>query len=412
MGSVLPFASASAAILVSAALWAVWRSRKSVLSRVRQNKPDQQVPLVSRGPLNVLDLIANTPIVYIRSLSDATGCTVLGKAEFTNLGGSSKDRVALRIVRDAEANDLIRPHSNDTLFEGTVGRYLFYLMELYSTGISLALVARAKGYNCHIVMPDDQAQAKYDILNALGATVEKVRPCSIVDENHFVNIARRRAEEYTRANQHLGPRGLFCDQFESESNFQAHLHGTGPEIYKALGDKIDAFVMGAGTGGTLAGVASFLRPLIPGMNVVLADPQGSGLHSKVKHNVLYSPFEREGSRRRHQVDTIVEGIGQNRWTRNLEKIFNEKLVDDSVKVTDEEALEMSRYVMENDGLFLGSSSSVNLVAAYRVAKALPQGSTVLTILCDSGTRHLQKFWHTGWLEEQGLATKFGKSLSF
>jgi len=252
------------------------------------------------------------------------------------------------------------------------------------------------------------------VLAALGATIEKVRPCSIVDKSHFVNIARERAlqanlllkqpslislNSYTSTSS----RAFFCDQFDSPANYKAHYSTTGPEIFAQTGGKIDAFVMGAGTGGTLAGVASYLKPLLPSLHVILSDPQGSGLYAKVKHNVLYSPEESEGSRRRHQVDTIVEGIGQNRSTKNIDRLFSESLIDDSVKVTDQEAVEMSRYIMNEDGLMLGSSSSVNLVAAYRVAKALGPGHTIVTILCDSGMRHLTKFWSKEYVENEGLS---------
>ncbi|KAJ3204147.1 hypothetical protein HK099_001253 [Clydaea vesicula] len=338
---------------------------------------------------SIVSLVGNTPMLRIKSLSEATGCDIVGKAEFMSIGGSSKDRVALFIINEAEKDGLIKPYTGSTIFEGTVG----------STGISLALIAKAKGYNCHIVMPDDQSEEKYLLLNSLGATVEKVRPCSIVDKNHFVNVAKRRANEMNNEPDKLS------DQFESNANFKAHYTTTGPEIFKQTGGNIDAFVMGAGTGGTLAGVSSYLKPLIPSIKIVLADPQGSGLHAKVKHNVLYSPFEKEGSRKRHQVDTIVEGMGQNRRTKNIDKLFENHLIDDSVKVKDIEALEMSRYVMKNDGLFIGSSTSVNLVAAYRCAKALGPGHTIVTILCDNGLRHLTKFWNDEYCKKLGLVSK-------
>ncbi|KAI9208631.1 tryptophan synthase beta subunit-like PLP-dependent enzyme, partial [Polychytrium aggregatum] len=354
----------------------------------------------------VAELIGNTPLVRINSLSDATGCEILGKCEFLNPGGSSKDRVALSIIEDAERRNLIRPHSGCTITEGTVG----------STGISLATVARAKGYQCHIVMPDDQAQEKYEILERLGARVEKVRPVSIVDQGHFVRVAKTRAESITqeamRANE-SGPMGsldiptgagFFCDQFENLANFEAHLRTTGPEIFSQCNGQLDAFVMGAGTGGTIAGVAHYLKPRMPNLQIVLADPWGSGLFNKVKFGIMYAPTEAEGTRRRHQVDTVVEGIGINRLTENFKQLLGkahsseaglrpvEHYVDDAVRVTDREAVEMSRYLMREDGLFVGSSSSVNCVAAYRVAKRLGPGHRIVTVLCDSGSRHLTKFW--------------------
>ncbi|KAJ3180617.1 hypothetical protein HDU85_004021 [Gaertneriomyces sp. JEL0708] len=362
------------------------------------------------------ELIGNTPLLHIKSLSAATGCTILGKCEFLNIGGSAKDRVALGIIQEAERLGLIRPHQNDTLYEGTVG----------STGISLAVIAKAKGYRCHICMPDDQAQEKYDLLEKYGATVEKLRPVSIVDKNHYVNVAKRRAEEinalYAKASDPDSPdltaeererilkngRALFCDQFENLANYQIHYRTTGPEIYTQTGgcsggksgEQISALVLGAGTGGTLAGLTSYLKPRLPGLRIVLADPQGSGLFHKIKHGIMYSPTEREGSRKRHQVDTVVEGIGINRVTRNFGVV--ERYVDDAVRVSDREAVEMSRWLVKEDGLFIGSSSAVNLVATYRTAKALGPGHTLVTLLNDHGTRHLTKFWNDAYIEKAGL----------
>lgn len=238
-------------------------------------------------------------------------------------------------------------------------------------------------------MPDDQAVEKSDLLLKLGATVERVRPASIVDQNQFVNMARRRAQEHTADPDRPG-RGFFADQFENTSNYRAHQESTGPEIYEQTGGQLDAFVAGAGTGGTLSGVALALKPLIPNIKVVLADPQGSGLYNKVKYGVLFSPTEAEGTRRRHQVDTIVEGVGLNRLTANFSAGLH--FVDDAVKVTDEQAMRMARWLVEKEGLFVGSSSAVNCVAAATLAKRLGKGKRIVTVICDSGTRHLSKFW--------------------
>lgn len=205
-------------------------------------------------------------------------------------------------------------------------------------------------------MPDDQACEKSDLLLKLGAEVERVRPASIVDKNQFVNKARARAEEHTVLSERRG-RGFFADQFENEANWRAHFEGTGPEIFEQTGGLLDAFVAGAGTGGTISGVALYLKPRIPHMRVILADPQGSGLLNRIKYGVMFDPKEREGTRRRHQVDTIVEGIGINRVTQNFEA--GRELVDDAVRVTDEQALQMARYLVEHDGIFAGSSSAVN-----------------------------------------------------
>ncbi|GAC72044.1 cysteine synthase [Moesziomyces antarcticus T-34] len=411
-------------------------------------------------------LIGNTPLMRINSLSDATGCEILGKAEFLNPAGSPKDRVALQILRDAEDEGLLYPHTGSCIFEGTVG----------STGISLATLARAKGYRCSIVIPDDVAREKVELLTKLGAEIQSVRPRGIVDPRHFVNEARARAEafgdveligphptgfgtsgyagsdggqgeEYVHRDDLVvssrrpagdvdadapemvsenQPRGFFADQFENPSNFWAHYNGTGPEIWRQTGGLIDAFVAGAGTGGTLSGCAAYLKRVScdpdesmraggfiarPGsaqeVQVVLADPQGSGLYNKVKYGVMYSPTEAEGKRRRHQVDSVVEGIGINRVTRNLQ--MGLQCIDDAERVSDDEAARMGRYLILNDGLFLGSSSAVNCVAAVRTALRLKRERggdpppVVVTILCDSGARHVSKFHDDDALVRLGVA---------
>ncbi|KAF2682498.1 PALP-domain-containing protein [Lentithecium fluviatile CBS 122367] len=324
--------------------------------------------------------IGDTPLIKIKSLSEATGCEILAKAEFLNgAGNSPKDRVALSIIETAEERGLLVPHSGDTVYEGTVG----------STGISLAAICRARGYKAHICMPNDMAIEKSDLLLKLGAEVERVRPAPIVDQNQFVNLARERAKEHTENPDKLG-RGLFADQFETEANWRAHFTGTGPEIYEQTGGFVDAFVSGAGTGGTISGVALFLKSKLPDLKVVLADPPGSGLFNKVKYGVMFDPKEREGTRRRHQVDTIVEGIGINRVTHNFE--VGRELVDDAIRVADDQAIGMARWLVENDGIFVGSSSAVNCVAATKLARQLGPGHRIVTLLCDSGARHLSKFW--------------------
>ncbi|KAF2875031.1 tryptophan synthase beta subunit-like PLP-dependent enzyme [Massariosphaeria phaeospora] len=324
--------------------------------------------------------IGNTPLIKIKSLSDATGCEILAKAEFLNgAGNSPKDRVALGIIQLAEERGLLVPHSGDTVYEGTVG----------STGISLAAICRARGYKAHICMPDDMAIEKSDLLQKLGAEVERVRPAPIVDQNQFVNLARTRATEHTKNPDKPG-RGLFADQFETEANWLAHFAGTGPEIYEQTGGSLNAFVSGAGTGGTISGVALYLKPKLPDIKIVLADPPGSGLFNRVKYGVMFDPKEREGTRRRHQVDTIIEGIGINRVTHNFE--VGRELVDDAIRVTDDQALAMAKWLVEHDGIFVGSSSAVNCVAATKLAKQLGPGHRIVTLLCDSGARHLSKFW--------------------
>ncbi|KAI1854448.1 hypothetical protein JX265_012482 [Neoarthrinium moseri] len=349
-----------------------------------------QLPPAAGPVVGIEGCIGNTPLVEIKSLSDATGRTILAKAEFLNgAGNSPKDRVALSMIQTAEAEGLLVPGRGDTIYEGTVG----------STGISLAALARAKGYRAHICMPDDQAMEKSDLLHHLGATVERVRVAPITSPDHFVNLARRRARDHTEAAD-TDSRGFFADQFESGANWLAHFRSTGPEIFYQTGGRVDAFVAGAGTGGTISGVAKYLKEeaKLEDLRVVLADPQGSGLYNKVKYGVMYSATEKEGTRRRQQVDTIVEGIGINRITHNFNA--GRDYISNAVKVSDEQACRMARWLVEHDGIFVGSSSSVNCVAAAVTAMSLPEGSQVVTVLCDSGTRHLSKFWKR--IAEMGL----------
>jgi cysteine synthase A len=265
------------------------------------------------------------------------------------------------------------------VYEGTVG----------STGVSLAILCRARGYLAHICMPSDQSIEKSSLLQKLGAEVSLVPPAPIVDQNQFVNRARNLAKEHT-ASEEIPGRGYFVDQFENDGNWRAHYEGTGPEIWRQCGGKLDAFVAGAGTGGTISGVARYLKPRLPELKVVLADPPGSGLYNRIKYGVMFASTEREGTRRRHQVDTIVEGIGINRVTHNFE--VGRASVDDAVRVTDEEAMAMARFLVEKEGIFVGSSSAVNCVAAVRTALKMGPGHRVATVLCDSGARHLSKFW--------------------
>ncbi|KAI0688184.1 PALP-domain-containing protein [Cytidiella melzeri] len=378
----------------------------------------------------VTGLIGNTPLVRINSLSNALGVEILGKAEFLNPGGSVKDRVALRMLEDAERQGLLYPHTGSRIFEGTVG----------STGISIATIARARGYEATIIMPDDVADEKVKALASLGAEVERVRPASIIDKKQFVNLARQRAEHFgqdplshsaklrssspsvvvtttaaelvaedhgpiTAAEEHelrAKPRGFFADQFENKSNYDAHYDGTGPEIWRQTSGRVDAFVSGAGTGGTISGTGQFLKSMNEDVLVVLSDPEGSGLYNKIKFGVMFDMKEAEGTKRRHQVDTVVEGIGINRLTKNME--FGLPLINDAFRVSDAEAVAMSRYLVRNDGLFLGSSSACNLVACVKLVKKLgwKEGQRVVTILCDSGNRHYSKFWNDDYLRRANI----------
>ncbi|KAI6121841.1 tryptophan synthase beta subunit-like PLP-dependent enzyme [Pisolithus sp. B1] len=357
-------------------------------------------------------LIGNTPLVRINSLSEALGVEILGKAEYLNPGGSVKDRVALRMIQDAERQGLLHPRTGSRIFEGTVG----------STGISIATIARARGYDTTIIMPDDVAEEKVKALLCLGAEVRRVRPASIVDQKQYVNMARQAALAFgledvaegtegvqfsheiptgspslvttTTSHAQSGemfvdnrdedltskPRGFFADQFENKSNFYAHYEGTGPEIWRQTNGKLHAFVSGAGTGGTIAGVGHYIKSMNKDIKVVLADPEGSGLFNKVKYGVMYDRKEAEGTKRRHQVDTVVEGIGINRMANNVSLAL--PIIDDAFRITDTEAIAMSRYLVKHDGLFIGSSSACNLVACVKLVRLLgwKEGQTIVTVL--------------------------------
>lgn len=340
--------------IVSLTVWKIFKSGKDEVAK------------------DVSELIGNTPMVEISSLSELTGCRILGKLEMANPGGSAKDRVARAIVENAEREGHLRPGHPDCVFEGTSG----------STGISLALVCQARGYQAHIVVPDDTSEEKVNLLHQLGAQVHLTRPAGIADSNHYVNVARKLASEHEH--------GIFADQFETTVNWQAHAKTTGPEIWRQTGHHIDAFVTGAGTGGTITGVASYLKSRTDKIQIILADPPGSGLFNKVRYGVMFNTKEKEGTRRRHQVDTIIEGIGSTRITRNLDHGL--PLIDDAFAVSDAEALAMAHYLVQKEGLFVGSSSGVNCVGALRTAQKLGPGHVIVTILCDSGVRHLSKFW--------------------
>lgn len=382
-----------------------------------QQKSSSRKKELQKRRNGVVGAIGNTPLIRINSLSEATGCEILGKAEFLNPGGSVKDRVAVKIIEEALESGALA--EGGVVTEGSAG----------SSAISLATVAPAYGCRCHVVIPDDAALEKAQILEALGATIERVRPVSITHRDHFVNIARRRALEAseltstTRKENQIDANdssqinghsvneekqnmkfpseckgGFFADQFENLANFRSHYEGTGPEIWEQTSGKLDAFIAAAGTGGTVAGVSQFLKDKSSNIKCFLIDPPGSGLYNKVTRGVMYTREEAEGRRLKNPFDTITEGIGINRLTEN----FKLAKLDGAFRGTDMEAVEMSRYLLKNDGLFIGSSSAMNCVGAVRVAKALGPGHTIVTILCDSGMRHLSKFHNADYLSEHGL----------
>eukprot|EP00939_MAST-03C_sp_MAST-3C-sp1_P001742 g1742.t1 len=321
-------------------------------------------------------------MIKLQSLSKLTGCVILAKAEFLNPGGSTKDRIAREIVLDAEKRGDLKP--GGIVVEGTSG----------STGISLALMARSHGYSCEIVLPDDVSKGKSDLLEAFGAKVRRVKAASIVNDGNYVSAARSLADSMEKA--------YFCDQFENPSNFKAHYRTTGPEIWNQTGNKLDIFVMGAGTGGTIAGVGTYLKEMDSSIRVVLVDPPGSALRNRVNHGVLYTDEQSERTVKRHRYDTIIEGVGLGRLTKNFRVGLEKGAIDWAEFCSDQEAVDMSRYLLREEGLYVGSSSAMNCVGAVKAARKLGAGATIVTILCDGGARHRARFWNDAYLKEIGL----------
>ncbi len=312
--------------------------------------------------------IGNTPLIRLRRASEATGCTILGKAEFMNPGGSVKDRAGLAIIEDAERRGLLKP--GGTVVEGTAG----------NTGIGLTLVGNAKGYRSVIVMPETQSREKIDFLRMIGADLRLVPAKPFKDPGNYVHVSRRLAEE-------MG--AVWANQFDNLANREGHQATTGPEIWQQTDGKIDAFTCACGTGGTLAGVAMALKARSNAVRVVLADPEGSALYGWVKSNDLTVT----GS-------SITEGIGQGRVPGNLEDVP----IDDAVRIPDAEALEQVFDLLIHEGLSIGGSAGINVAAAIRVAKAMGPGHTIVTILCDGGARYQSKLFNPEFLREKGLPT--------
>jgi cysteine synthase A len=319
-----------------------------------------------------LDLVGNTPLVRLKKASEQTGCEILGKCEFLNPGGSIKDRAALAIILDAERKGLLR--RGGVIVEGTAG----------NTGIGLALVANARGYRTVIVIPETQSQEKKDMLRLCGADLREVAAVPYRDPNNYVKLSGRLAEEMAAKE----PNGaIWANQFDNVANRDGHYRTTGPEIWRQTGGRVDAFTCAVGTGGTLAGVGLYLKEQNPDVRIVCADPMGAALYHYYKHGELKA----EGS-------SITEGIGQGRITANLEGAP----VDDAVQIRDEEALPIVFDLIVEEGLVLGGSSGINIAGAIRVARDLGPGHTVVTVLCDSGTRYESKLFNSSFLREKGL----------
>ncbi len=316
--------------------------------------------------------IGNTPLIRLRRASADTGCTILGKAEFMNPGGSVKDRAALYLVKDAEERGLLRP--GGVIVEGTAG----------NTGIGLAHVANARGYRCVIVMPETQSQEKKDALRQLGAELRLVPAVGYANPNNYVKVSGRLAEAIAAAH----PAGaVWANQFDNVANRRAHFETTGPEIWRQTDGRVDGFICSVGSGGTLAGTAAALRARNPKIRIGLADPIGAALYAFYTTGQLKS----EGS-------SITEGIGQGRITKNLEGLA----VDDPFQIPDAEAVAIVFDLLRHEGLFLGASSGINVAGAIRLAKKLGPGHTIATILCDGGGRYASKLFNPEFLRAKNL----------
>ena len=402
---------------------------------------DHQLPASSSRPAYEA-LIGSTPLVRLDRLSEIVGRSIWVKMESMNPGATGKDRAALGMIQHAEREGLLPPpvlsslssltlrqeipnnnnNNNDNsdeddpmtqiihqayrqsrsggiVVEGTSG----------STGIGLATLSAARGHACLVVLPDDQASEKQAILKALGAVVYVVPTASISNPHHYVNIARRLAEQARTKDIPA----VFMNQFENAANFQEHYHVTGPELWNQFHDKanafgtiwsrqrLDAFVMSAGTGGTISGIGKYLKEKSHHTcRVVLVDPPGSALYHKIKHGVAFAPQQREQVLQRHRYDTIAEGIGLDRVTHNLSLGLD--YVDDAIRVSDQEALDMAHFLLHLEGLWVGSSSAMNVVGAIRVARDLESQANVITVICDSGSRHVTRMWNQDFVTKWGL----------
>ena len=310
--------------------------------------------------------IGNTPLIKLKKASALTGCTILGKAEFLNPGGSVKDRAALYIILDAEKRGLLSP--GGTIVEGTAG----------NTGIGLALVGNARGYRTVIVIPQTQSHEKKDTLRLCGAELREVPAVPYRNPDNYVHVSERLAKD-------MG--AFWANQWDNTANRDGHIASTGPEIWAQTSGKVDGFVCAIGTGGTLAGVAMFLKSMNAKVRIAVADPDGAAMYSWFKHGELKS----EGS-------SITEGIGQGRITRNIDGAP----VDEAYRIPDAEALPIIFDLLKNEGLCLGGSSGINVAGAIRLAKDLGPGHTIVTILADSGTRYQSKLFNPGFLRQKGL----------
>ncbi|MCH8918327.1 MAG: cysteine synthase A [Proteobacteria bacterium] len=319
-----------------------------------------------------IESIGNTPLIRLRQASEETGCEILGKAEFLNPGGSVKDRAALSIILDAERSGALEP--GGVVVEGTAG----------NTGIGLALVGNARGYRSVIVIPETQSDEKKDMLRLCGAELIEVPAVPYADPNNYVKVSDRLARELNEKEPHGA---IWANQFDNIANRQAHIDGTGPEIWRQTDGKVDAFTCSIGTGGTLAGVSMALKERNPNIIIAAADPGGAAMYNWYKHGELKA----EGT-------SITEGIGQGRVTKNLVGA----IIDDAFRITDEEALPIVFNLLKHEGLFMGGSTGINIGGAIKLAKQMGPGHIIVTVLADYGQRYQSKLFNPAFLKERNL----------
>ncbi|KAG7358080.1 cysteine synthase A [Nitzschia inconspicua] len=411
------------------------------------NLNDQKEDEISSSSLSAHEqlIAAGTPLIKLRRVSQLVQRSIYVKMESLNPGGTGKDRAAWNMIRTAEQqgrlplpqigtvivdnHDLVlypslkqrrqqpkqqrynasSDEDGSTTMETKLDAMIIQAMERSrtggivvegtsgSTGIALATLCACRGHACLVILPDDQAVEKQTILRSLGAVVMQVPTASISNPYHYVNLARK-ASNLARDKYNVP--AVFMDQFENEANFDMHYRTTGPELWRQLAGEIDAFVMSSGTGGTIAGVATFLKQVQPNIRIVLVDPPGSSLYHKVEHGVAYAPQQQERTLRKHRYDTIAEGIGLDRITHNFQLGLDG--IDAAIRVSDQEAVDMAHWILTTEGLWIGSSSAMNLVGAIRTALEMPVGSQVITMICDGGQRHATRFWDPTFIEKWGL----------
>ena len=320
-----------------------------------------------------LETIGNTPLIRLRKFSEETGCEIYGKAEFLNPGGSVKDRAALAIVEDAERRGELSP--GGLIVEGTAG----------NTGIGLSLVGNARGYRTLIVIPDTQSQEKKDMLRLCGADLREVPAVPYKNPENFVHVSRRLAEERAKTEEHGA---IWANQFDNLANRQGHYETTGREIWEQTDGKVDAFICAVGTGGSLWGIGTALKERNPDVKIGLADPQGAAIYNYFKH----------GEAKASEGSSISEGIGQARITANVEGTP----IDIPYTIPDSEWLPIAFELLQNEGLCIGGSAAVNVAGAVRLAKELGPGKTIVTLLCDSGTRYQSKMFNPEFLRSKDL----------